>query len=467
MSKKCIFFLADGARYDVFSELLEKGHLENISRYIVEPGKFLKGVTSFPSTTGPAYTPYLLGKLPGRCNIPGIRWFDRRYYDKEVVSLRRFRSYIGPETYFFNSDIDSEFKTIFEIVPNSVSILNEITRGILPKNNLTKYLKAYLKVKSHFTNDSDEVDESAGKLLIKSLKSNPDFIFAVFLGIDSYSHQYHPFHQKVINSYIRLDKYVGLTVNRLIENGDFDDTLLVIGSDHGLSPTHSHFDSLYYLESKDLKPLYYPNVFKHLTNAESSVMVSGNSMAHLYFKNISGWEQRTTNGHLKKIIEELIDRPEIDIVCSLTENFEVSIKNKKGEAIVSQNEEGLINYKKVDGDPLGYAMVSGQYKEDKTLSMSIDSNYPDALLQILQLFESPRSGDVIISAKPGFDLRANHEKPEHFGSHGSLHKDHMLVPLLMNKNTKFDFARTADIYPTIIEHLGINTPSNIDGKCLI
>ena len=93
MAGKCIFFLADGARYDVFRELLQRGELENISKYIVEPGKLLRGVTVFPSTTGPAYTPYLMGKYPGRCNLPGIRWFDRRYYGKEVFTFRRFRSY--------------------------------------------------------------------------------------------------------------------------------------------------------------------------------------------------------------------------------------------------------------------------------------------------------------------------------------------------------------------------------------
>ena len=85
--RKCIFFLADGTRLDVFAELFKRGDLENIQKYVVEPGKFLRGITVFPSTTGPAYTPYLLGKFPGRCNLPGIRWFDRRYYDKTPFSL--------------------------------------------------------------------------------------------------------------------------------------------------------------------------------------------------------------------------------------------------------------------------------------------------------------------------------------------------------------------------------------------
>ena len=279
---KCIFILADGARKDVFEYLISRGYLENISKYIIDPGKLLDGVTVFPSTTGPAYLPFLMGKFPGRCNLPGIRWFDRRYYDSEFFSLKRFRSYIGLETLLFNSDIATEFKTIFELIPNSISILNEITRGLNPKNDKTKFLRAYLKIKGHFTNDSSKVDEVAGKLLLEAINSDPDFIFSVFLGIDAYSHQYHPFHQNVIDSYIRIDKYVGLLANRLIADGQLENTLIIIASDHGLTPTHTHFDTLFYLEDKGFKPLYYTNIFKHLFNADSSVMVSGNSMAHYY-----------------------------------------------------------------------------------------------------------------------------------------------------------------------------------------
>ncbi len=65
--KSCIFIMADGARADVFSDLLQRGELPNISKYILEKGSYREAVTVFPSTTGPAYTPYILGKYPGRC----------------------------------------------------------------------------------------------------------------------------------------------------------------------------------------------------------------------------------------------------------------------------------------------------------------------------------------------------------------------------------------------------------------
>ena len=181
------------------------------------------------------------------------------------------------------------------------------------------------------------------------------------------------------------------------------------------------------------KPLYYTNVFRHFLDADSSVMVSGNSMAHYYFKNSDGWKRHTFCEEITDIVDELSSRPEVDVVCARTGGAggEVKIINPRGEALVNIDDEGLICYRSVSGDPLGYGFQSKKMDSSESLRLTIDSDYPDALLQILQLFESPRTGDVVVSSKPGYDLRATHENPEHHGSHGSLHKDHMAVPLLI------------------------------------
>ena len=75
--ERTIVLLADGARADVIDELATQGKLPNISAHIIEPGAKLDAVTVFPSTTGPAYFPFLTGCTPGACNVPGIRWFDK------------------------------------------------------------------------------------------------------------------------------------------------------------------------------------------------------------------------------------------------------------------------------------------------------------------------------------------------------------------------------------------------------
>ena len=104
---------------------------------------------------------------------------------------------------------------------------------------------------------------------------------------------------------------------------------------------------------------------------------------------------------------------------------------------------------------------------ESAFKYTYDSNYPDAIVQLLQLFESRRTGDLLISAKPGIDLRARHENPEHCGSHGSLVKSHMMVPIVMNKKVNSSYVRSSDIYPTILKYLDIEIPSGIDGKSLI
>jgi predicted AlkP superfamily pyrophosphatase or phosphodiesterase len=74
---RVVCVLLDGVRHDVLQELLDRGDLPNLSRWVIEPGGMTSGTTVFPSTTGVAYIPFLFGRYPGPANVPGIRWYDR------------------------------------------------------------------------------------------------------------------------------------------------------------------------------------------------------------------------------------------------------------------------------------------------------------------------------------------------------------------------------------------------------
>ncbi len=465
--KSCIFIMADGARADVFSELLNGGDLPNISKYLVEKGFYKEAVTVFPSTTGPAYTPYIFGKYPGRCNLPGIRWLDRDAYNDKLLSFDRFRSYIGLETYFMNRDVSLDYQTLFEIFPRNVNIFNELSRGAGFKNDKTLFSKLYYKVKSHFTDKSDEVDLVARRILLQSLKEYPDFIYAVFLGIDTYSHLNHPFHKKVINSYRRIDEMIGLLAKNLESEGRLEETLIIVASDHGLTQTHSHFDSLEFMNHQGYKTFYYPNVFKHFTDADAASLISGNAMANIYVKSKDGWGRKSTFEELAGLVDNFIERPEVDIVAGLDHKGRSRIKSTMGEAVTWLDKDGNINYQKIKGDPFNYNGMPKKMSSEEALAHSFNTEYPDALLQIIQLLESPRAGDLILSAGPGYDLRAKHENPEHRSSHGALFRDHMLVPLVMNAKVNKEFIRTVDIFPTILSFLGQPIPNNIDGISLV
>ena len=103
---------------------------------------------------------------------------------------------------------------------------------------------------------------------------------------------------------------------------------------------------------------------------------------------------------------------------------------------------------------------------EEILRETQNSDYPDAIAQIVQLFKSPRCGDIVISAETGYDLRKDYEYPEHKSSHGSLKREHMVVPLIINKKINDKNIRTVDLFPTILNYLGKDLIDGIDGKNL-
>ena len=80
--KRVIFLLLDGSRVEAINKYLDLGYLPNLKNLIENKGSNQSAITVFPSTTGPAYVPFLMGLYPGNANLPGIRWFDKYKYSK-------------------------------------------------------------------------------------------------------------------------------------------------------------------------------------------------------------------------------------------------------------------------------------------------------------------------------------------------------------------------------------------------
>src|SRR4051812_36153756 len=98
-----IVLLADGARADTLTLAIDAGVTPGLARLRAEGG--LHEVTStFPSVTGPAYTPFLMGRYPGTVGLPGLRWFDR---SRETCSFPDYsRSYVGYQMRAVDRDLD-------------------------------------------------------------------------------------------------------------------------------------------------------------------------------------------------------------------------------------------------------------------------------------------------------------------------------------------------------------------------
>jgi hypothetical protein len=94
-----IVLLADGARADVIGEELAAGRLPNIARYLVGNGSDIPAVTSFPSTTGPAYLPFLRTVNTVNLRDAGAYLDAARAGSVEVYTLPDKRHLLDPRVY--------------------------------------------------------------------------------------------------------------------------------------------------------------------------------------------------------------------------------------------------------------------------------------------------------------------------------------------------------------------------------
>jgi len=205
---KAVVLLFDGARYDVFKNLLRKGSLPNIERHLTSNGSFLKGYSSLSTTTGPAHIPFVYGIYPGTANVPGIRWFEKGAAKKGVVTNSGLRSYVGPSSFSMSSDIEKSYMPIYGHFSKSANVFSALDRGC-SKIDSNRLQKSLCYMFAHYTGRWEIVDDVAARSVKKYLSQGYDFVFAVFPAIDEITHLYYPKYEKVLKQYRRLDDVVG------------------------------------------------------------------------------------------------------------------------------------------------------------------------------------------------------------------------------------------------------------------
>lgn len=471
--RRCIMILADGSRPDVFEDLAAKGELPNCEE-LFKPGRFSPTSSVFPSTTGPAYLPFLTGNYPGTCNLPGIRWFDKKIFGQGKPRFDRYRSYVGFESFFLNHDIDLSTPTLFQYFEHPVNIFSSINKGSTFKANKSKLSRIWYWYYAHLTDRWGLVDRAATSKLLKAIEEGLDFAFVVYPGIDEYSHFSHPHSEKTLSAYRYLDEALGQIRKKLAEQKMLDETLIVLVSDHGLSQTENHFGVASFLEERRIKTFYYPKIFKWDFDAAS--MVSGNGMLHLYFRDGSigkgskAWQGRSHFERLEEergdLLAELLSQEAIDLVAGQSQDGSIIVQSKRGKARIQQ-ENSHLSYAPMGSDPFGYPSLPGRMSLSEALDLTFHTDYPDALVQLSQIFRSPRTGDWTLSASKGWDLRKRFEHPEHKSTHGGLIKEHMLIPFYANAPIPVGPARSVDVFPTVLKLLDREIPKNIDGISLL
>ncbi len=456
--------IADGVRPDALAHSIDGGHLPALAA-LREEGQLSTITTAFPSVTGPAYAPFLMGRYPGSIGLPGLRWYDR---SRRIARLSgHARSYVGSEMRFVDRDIDRASPTIFELAKPSLGALSVIGRGLKRRERIGQSPAFVARAAAtHFRGNVRgwlAIDRLVGEEAALHLRSQRTrFAFIALTGIDKTSHA-EGHDAPIVGDAMRIvDDTVAQIRSDAERDGRWSKMSLWVGSDHGHSRVREHEDLVGLLSEWGYTTLSHPWAFN--TSADIAVMVSGNAMAHLYLdidqKTRPWWP--ALGGRWNDLSEKLLCRPSVDLLILPTSPASCEIRGRgRGSATLAWS-ESRYSYTTVSGDPLGIG-TQASLGDDEAYDVMIESEYPDALVQIAHLVASPRSGDIILSAARDWDYRARYEPIPHVSSHGALHREHMLVPLLLNRPPAGVPRRTVDVMPSALAALGITAPKTLDG----
>lgn len=470
MASSVLVIVLDGVRPDTVRAALDAGHAPALARLRDDGGPHTI-TTVFPSVTGLGYVPFVAGRHPAPIGIPGIRWFDR-----SRGHIRRgghSRSYVGWAMRYFDADLDADVETMFQHARPSFGAMTMVARGLHRRDWLGRSLGWQVRgARIHFAKGGlgrwlDWDRDVAGRVAQHVRRHRPRFALAAVLTPDKVQHAEGQDSPRLLDTIRIGDEMVAEIRADLERAGRWDDTLLMVVSDHGHSPVPHHDELVDVLTEQDLTVAAHPFAGKAKA-ADAVVMVSGNAMAHVYLdaRRRTRLGHDTLSGRWGAVTRTLIDRESVDVaLLPLGDDSCLVHARGRGDAIVRWR-DGRYDYRPRDGDPLRLGGSHTGLDAAAAWDACLPTDHPDALVQIAMIASASRSGDVILSAQRGWDFRRKFEPVLHVSGHGALHREHMLVPLLVSRPVSGIPRRTVDIGTTAAAALGVSLPDQ-DGASFL
>ena len=461
--RRAIFMLFDGARWDVFQQLLDAGELPRIRQHLAPDGRVHRAVACFPTVSGPAHLPFMTGCYPGTLGAPGIYWFDRRIQAATGSVFQSVRSYLTlAKVRNFNRDLAPGTPNLAAAWPDVRYVFGWYTRGSPHGALMTRVTKITSFVRGFLTKDWLRCDDDAEAVQNRAIDLGGSFVFSVFPSPDELGHRFGPTTDETRAAYLKRDGILGRFFDRLARRGEADSPLVVLPADHGQSPTHTHFPLDRTVEAQFGKTLAYKRWPTPTRGFEAVVLPNGNGMANVYFRG-DGWDQgRPDAARFSGFAQGLLANEALDHVAWRGSDGWLVVAGHGGIARMREVAGGLEYV--VDGhDPFDYGPLPATMDPETALRLTADTPYPDAPWGLLTWARSPRAGDLLVTSKVGFDLRDWFEYQEPHGTHGGLHAEHSRVPVLCNAPLADGPMRTVDVYPTMVALTGRPLPPGVEG----
>ncbi len=469
---RLLLVVADGVRADILEEEMDAGRAPAMAALRAR-GSSQPISSSFPSVTGPAYVPFLMGQHPGRVGLPGLRWFDRARSIKWAPS--QSRSYAGIDIWHVDSDIAPNVPTMLEYAQPSIAAMSMIGRGATHGRIGRGLAWMARAAPSHFRGDLlgwRAVERQATAAFLSKFGAvRPRFSVLAITSPDKFAHKFGCRSNEVRTAIRDVDDAIA-QAQTLAERGGWLDSLHVwVTGDHGHAPVHEHFDLHGWLEGEGLRVLAHPRL--NVKSPDVVLMVGGNAMAHLYLAPAERTRRwwHTHAASWDRTLDRLVAHPSVDIMAVSLSDSVVQLRHaERGTAEVHRHTSAggtRWSYVAEHGDPLQLGGTLRDLDACTAWEATSATPYPDALVQLSWLAASSRAGDVILSASEGWDLRARFEPVTHVSTHGALLRDQMTVPLIVDVPTQRLPQRTTDIVPSALQLLGVATDTLFDGRSFL
>jgi len=352
-------------------------------------------------------------------------------------------------------------RTIFEYSRQAVNLFGVLNRGcgLVRDPSFFKTHRSFNERMS--VDEAGRVDEASFHWFREAMGRETDFVlyrFAPALATDRPGEV----RERARNALRRMDKQIGRAIEVLKSKGIYDTSAIMFASDHGVGEAKRSFDIEGFIE-KRFRGLSGGGRIREWQEADAIVLASGTSMAHLYVKSDGSWSARTFFEDVEQrgLVGALLEQDGIDIVAGRSLEGGIVVQSRRGRAHVHEDADGRITYLAKIGDPFGLSCVPQVIEAGRALDVTADSEYPDGILQALQLFRSVRTGDLVVSTHGDVVLgRAGNST----ATHGSLVREHIVVPFLSSVPIGPGVVRTADVFAMVLALMGIEPAHPMDGK---
>ncbi|MDD4888720.1 MAG: alkaline phosphatase family protein [Phycisphaerae bacterium] len=508
-----VVLFVDGLDAATMERLAGAGELPNIQRHLLARGvRTDHAVTVIPSITFAANVSLNTGQFPGHHGITGNTWFDRNsllFEDyKGICDYQRVDSQFTPPTFF---EMIPDLYTVSVLTPvhrgSTRHFANWLSTGV------TWFFGNLRQVDALTAYRTNEIGREAART-----GRWPDAIWFYFPGVDHIGHEHGKESPQYRDAVRNIDDQVGRIATGLQQAGVYDRTLLVLVADHGQETTDPAkcCDLVGTLERLGLKTVVsgkdegeYPQRQAALGPARVAVVQDGNRRASLHLRIGDDWAVRPTPEQIESFHRDygtqeakanklsfprlLLDSlPAKHLAAIPVDRDRIRIDNGESYAVIErqgvasrtvldpattrdepedgparlrlpQSSSSSYRYRVTPpADPLRLAshpsarrLLDGEFHSSQEwLDATCDSPFPDFVAQIVDAFDSPRNGDLMLFSTDHWQFARRNR-----GGHGGPAVADMRIPLVfagpgVPAGGRLHAARIVDVAPTLLDYLG-------------